>query len=252
MVGTLDHVRGNTFHARHGDLKNAFRYGVDYVLTDMSMDRLPALFSRNGGNVTSLHDTDHGGERDHGRGLNWVHDLLDIKFPDVEFGRIMLLAQPRIFGHVFNPVSFWMIHNPVGDLVLVIAEVNNTFGERHSYLCHHDNLSPITPKCTLESRKIFHVSPFQKVDGGYQYRFTLTDKEVAVWINFSNERHGVVATFEGAREPLTNVSILKSLIKRPLGSRRVLALIHWQALKLWIKGAIYTPKPTPPAQEVSR
>ena len=78
---------------------------------------------------------------------------------------MLLLAQPRIFNHVFNPVSFWMIYDKSDNLRLVIAEVSNTFGDRHSYLCHHDDMSVIKKEQTLTARKVFHVSPFQEMSG---------------------------------------------------------------------------------------
>ena len=105
----------------------------------------------------------------------------------------------------------------------------------------------------MRATKIFYVSPFQKIEGGYEFRFDIADDRIGIWIDFSGEKqNGLIATLTGKREDMSNRSILKSLIRRPLGSRRVQALIHWQALKLWWKGAKYRERPTPPAAEVSR
>ncbi|MFN4099802.1 MAG: DUF1365 family protein, partial [Pararhodobacter sp.] len=134
----------------------------------------------------------------------------------------------------------------------VIAEVSNTFGDRHSYLCHRDDWAAITAEDTLEARKIFHVSPFQPVEGEYRFRFDISPERIALRIAYDHAGGGLVATLAGPRHPATARSLAAAALRRPLGSRRVLALIHWQALKLWWKGARYHPRPVPPAREVSR
>jgi uncharacterized protein len=251
-VTGIDHIAGQTYHGRRGATKNAFRYSIDYVLLDAEGDlTAPALFSRNGRGVMSLHDIDHGGAPHQGRGAQWARQVLTAHGIDLP-GRLDLLAQPRVLGHVFNPVSFWMCHDAGGVLRCVIAEVSNTFGDRHSYLCHHDDLRALTKADTVAAQKILHVSPFQPVEGGYTFRFDITPTAIGIWIDYTRGNGGLIATLSGARRPLTNLSILKSLIRRPFGSRRVLALIHWQAVKLWWKGATFRPHPKPPVDEVSR
>ncbi|MDU8942651.1 DUF1365 domain-containing protein [Ovoidimarina sediminis] len=254
MTGRVEHIRGQTFHGRKGALENAFRYGVDYLCLDPEAGvPTPALFSRNGRNLTSLHDSDHGGAPGDGRGAAWVRDVLKAHGLDgAANGQILLLAQPRVLGHVFNPVSFWLVHDRGGALRVVIPEVTNTYGDRHSYLCHHDDLRPITRHGTLQATKIFYVSPFQAVEGGYTFRFDIRDDRIGIWIDYTAGNGGLLATLTGRREPLTNTGILRACLARPFGSRRVLGLIHWQALKLWWKGAAFNTRPTPPAEEVSR
>lgn len=245
-------LRGKTFHGRKGAVANRFTYCVDYVLLDPETARGPRLFSRNRANLTSLWDRDHGGPRGQGRGSAWVRDVLrDQGLPPP--ARIRLLAQTRVLGHVFNPVSFWLIEDAAGDLRVVIAEVTNTYGERHSYLCHRDNLGPIGPADRLGARKIFYVSPFQPVVGEYEFTFDITPARVAIRIDYrSGPREGLVATLAGDLRPLTNAAILGACLRRPFGSRRVLALIHWQALRLWWKGVGHAGPPAPPAREVTR
>ncbi len=248
----IDHIAGRTWHGRRGDTKNAFRYSVDYVLCDAEAQvRAPALFSRNGRNLAALNDADHGGAPGQGRGASWVREVMAAHGIAVT-GRIDLLAQPRMWGHVFNPVAFWLCHDDAGVLRLVIAEVTNTYGDRHSYLCHHDDLSPITPDRDLTAHKIMHVSPFQPVEGGYTFRFDITDRKISIRIDFSTGQNGLVATLTGDRKPLTTAGLLSAALRRPLGSRRVLALIHWQALVLWWKGVPFRSRPEAPAHEVSR
>jgi DUF1365 family protein len=250
-MNQVDHIRGETFHGRKGAVANSFRYGVDYVLLDSETGRGPSLFSRNRANLLSLHDSDHGGAPRAGRGTAWVREVLAAHgLPGTD--RILLMAQPRVLGHVFNPVSFWLCHDADGALRVVIAEVSNTFGDRHSYLCHREDLAPLTREDTVQASKIFHVSPFQPVEGGYTFRFDIREDRIGIWIDYSAGKGGLIATLTGPRRPLTNAAILRTCLRRPFGSRRVLALIHWQAIKLWWKGAPFRSRPLPPADEVTR
>ena len=252
MTATVDHISGVTYHGRKGAIENAFRYSVDYMLLDAEAPlRTPSLFRRNGRALMALDDVDHGGAPKAGRGATWVRDVLEAH-QITGVTQIELLAQPKVMGHVFNPVSFWLCRRTGGAMIAVIAEVTNTFGDRHSYLVHHPDLRPIAPDDRMQATKIFHVSPFQPVEGGYEFRFDIRDDRIGIWIDYSRGEGGLIATLTGRRCPLTNRSILRAALRRPFGSRRVLGLIHWQALKLWVKRATYRPRPTPPAKEVSR
>lgn len=247
----IDHIAGQTFHGRKGSVSNRFRYGVDYILLTPDTAIGPTLFSRNRANLAALYDRDHGGAPGHGAGTAWVRQVLAAHALPTP-ARIDLLAQPRILGHVFNPVSFWLCHDDAGALRVVIAEVTNTFGDRHSYLVHRPDHAPITGEDHLTAQKIFHVSPFQPTHGGYTFRFDIRPDRIGIWIDFSAGEGGVLATLTGPRKRLTNRAILSACLKRPFGSRRVLALIFWQALKLRLKGVAYRPRPEPPETEVSR
>ncbi|MGX9355837.1 DUF1365 domain-containing protein [Roseobacteraceae bacterium S113] len=253
MTQTVDHIAGHTWHGRKGAIGNAFRYSVDFVMLDAEAKQVktPMLFKRNGRGLTSLLDRDHGGEPKDGRGATWAREVLAAHQVNLD-GPLMLLAQPRVMGHVFNPVSFWLAYDKDKVLRAVISEVTNTFGDRHSYLCHHPDLAPIEPHDKLRAAKIFHVSPFQPIEGGYTFRFDINEDRIGIWIDYSSGNGGLIATLTGERRQITNRSILGAVMRRPFGSRRVLGLIHWQALKLWWKGARYRDRPEPPAQEVSR
>lgn len=254
MTRTVHHIAAETYHGRRGATKNAFRYSIDYVLMDAEAPlKTPLLFSRNRGNLVSLHDRDHGGAPKKGRGAPWARDVLAAHgLADVTEGRLELLAQPRILGHVFNPVSFWLCHDAGGGLRVVIAEVSNTFGDRHSYLCHRDDLGVLTAEDAVTVTKIFHVSPFQPVEGDYAFRFDITTERIGIRIDYTSGNGRLIATLTGPRRPLRNMGILRACLRRPFGARRVLGLIHWQALKLWWKGAAYRPRPEPPVDEVTR
>ncbi|APE44785.1 cyclopropane-fatty-acyl-phospholipid synthase [Sulfitobacter alexandrii] len=252
MTGTVDHIAGHTFHGRKGEVDNAFRYSIDYVLCDAEeAPKTPLLFRRNRSGLTSLLDRDHGGAPHHGRGAAWVREVL-AAHGIAGVATVELLAQPRVLGFVFNPVSFWLCRDGKGALTCVISEVTNTYGDRHCYLCHHDDLRPITAEDHLTATKIFHVSPFQPIEGSYTFRFDIRADRIGIWIDYTAGNGGLIATLTGKRKPLTNAGILRAMLRRPLGARRVLALIHWQAVKLWWKGAAFRARPLPPENEVSR
>ena len=199
----LQTVTGQTFHKRIGGPDNAFRYGVDFVLTEPDRNASgPALFSRNKRNVVALHDRDNGGKPGQGAGVSWARQVIaDYGLDTLRDARILLLTQPRVLGYLFNPVSFWFVVDGDETLRAVIAEVSNTFGDRHSYLCHHDDLRPIGPDDIVSARKIFHVSPFQPVEGNYRFRFDIRDDLVGVWIDFATAKGGLNATLTGSRKP---------------------------------------------------
>lgn len=244
------HLRGTTTHARRGTIKNAFRYGVDFVLLDPEdTARGPSLFSRNRFNFLAVHDRDHGGINGQGRGAPWVRKIL------TEHGfsghaDIRLLTQPRMLGYEFNPVSFWFVYAHDA-LCAVISEVNNPFGDRHCYLSKNPDFAPITKTDLLITEKVFHVSPFQRVAGNYAFTFDITQTRIAIKIALSDKEDGVIATLFGDLTPLSNASILSAALRRPAGALRTIFLIYWQALKLRLKGAPYRRRPKPPAKEVT-
>jgi hypothetical protein len=255
-MSPVEHIAGRTFHGRRGGPRNSFRYGVDYLLLDPEAPvTAPRLFRRNRPGLVALRDADHGGEPGKGRGAAWLREVLrEAGLAAAADGQLLLLAQPRVLGHVFNPVSFWLAHDRAGRLRVVVAEVTNTFGDRHSYLCHRDDHGPIRAEDRLEARKLMHVSPFQPVNGGYVFRFDIRDDRLHIRIDFDrgDGQGGLMATLTGPRAPLTNGAILRAALRRPFGSMRVLGLIHWQALKLALKGATYRPRPPAPRRAVSR
>ncbi len=251
MIG-VQHIQAETYHGRRGAVKNAFRYSIDYVLLDIENTyKAPLLFSRNRRNLMSLDNRDHGGAPRAGTSAEWVRGVLRDNGV-VLSGSIKILAQPRVLGHVFNPVSFWLCYDADETLRAVIAEVTNTFGDRHSYLCAHDDLRIIDKADTIKARKLLHVSPFQPIEGEYTFRFDIQATEIHILIDYARADGGLIATLKGPVKPISNRSILASVFRRPFGSRRVLTLIHWQAIKLWWKGATFRSQPAPPVDEVSR
>ncbi|MEY8830086.1 DUF1365 domain-containing protein [Sedimentitalea sp. XS_ASV28] len=245
----IEHIAARTHHSRKGALKNAFAYGVDYVLTDFDAG-WPALISRNRFNLWSIRDRDHGGPRGDGRGAGWFRDVLSEHGFDNPDARLLLLTQPGYLWFRFNPVSFW-IAMVDGMPRAFVAEVNSTFGQRHCYFCAHDDFRPIVASDRMIAEKRMHVSPFQQVQGRYLFNFGMTETAINIRISYENGDQGVLATLSGKRRPATNRALLGAALRRPMGAARVLALIHWQALILAFKRAPFLRRQPPPAALVS-
>jgi len=239
-------------HARRGPLRHAFRTHADHLLFAPEHFRPPRLMSRNRFNLIAWHDADHGGPRGHGSGASWAWEQLAAAGLARRPGMVMaLVTQPRFLGYWFNPVSFWMAIE--GDALLaVIAEVNNTFGQRHSYLLAHPGFTPIAAETELSAEKVFHVSPFQDVAGEYRFRFALQPDRIAIRIAQIDGSGGVDTAMAGPLRPLSPTAILASALRRPGGALRVVAQIYWHALRLKLKGAAYRRLPALPSEDISR
>ena len=250
--GEVLHLTADVSHARRGALRHAFRYRVDYLLLSPEAVRPQGLFRLGRMGLFSFHQPDHGGRRKAGAGAAWAWAALEqAGLTRDDTMTLALMAQPRFLGFWFNPVSFWMVlRGP--DLLAVIAEVNNTFGQRHSYLCHLADFAPIRPEDRLSSEKLFHVSPFQDVAGEYRFSFNLRPESVAIRIRQIDGTNGLETFMTGLFQPLTSWHLMRAALRRPGGSLRVLALIYWHELRLKMKGAAYHKLPAPPEDEISR
>ncbi len=162
-------------------------------------------------------------------------------------GRIELVAHGRIFGYVFNPVSFFLCYGPAhdggadGEPVAVIADVHNTFGERHAYVL--PAARAVGPGC-WRAKKVFHVSPFFTLDGTYRFALSFAEGAADVRIDLHRDGQAVfVSRLQLARQPLSDGGLARVLARFPFMTARVIAAIHWEALRLWRKGLSYHPKP---------
>lgn len=198
-------------------------------------------------------------ERDHGFGDNgceaWArHVLQQYGLASVCDGAIELITMPRLFGYAFNPVSFWLCRDAGGALRAVIAEVNNTFSERHAYVLANDDSSVITDQQWLETTKVFHVSPFLQVSGSYRFRFHGGHEKTGIWIDYLDEAGQLVlhTSMVGKRRNLSARSLLACFLRYPLVTIKVIGMIHVHALRMMIKGFTYHRKPPLTASEVSR
>ncbi len=246
--------RAEVMHQRFSTACYRFRYRVFSLLFDIdAIDGVAAstaLFSRNRFNVISFYDADHlpHGTRDL-RG--WAEQVLEEAGIDGKHLKIRLLCMPRVFGWGFNPLSLWFCETPEGEPAAVIAEVRNTFGERHCYLLKSDVTDAGWP---LRQRhlKDFHVSPFIDMDAAYEFRLSRPGDKLCVVIReFQKNRLMLVATQTGRRRPFRSSELLREVLRVPVQTLKVLSAIHWQALKIWLKGARFHRKPAPPLDEVS-
>ena len=248
---------GQVRHTRLRPARNAFEYGNYYL-------RLPlrtlgqggfgcALFSRNRFNLLSFMDRDHGDGKQ--PLLAWLDALL-VKEGIVDAdGEVWLQAMPRVLGFVFNPVSFYFCHRRDGGLRAVLCDVRNTFGERHFYLL--DTGWDIEAGAELTARKVFHVSPFCKVEGSYRFRFVKAMRgqreRTLACIDYHDADGRLLQTsVSGLSAPLTNASVARAFFLYPLMTFGVVLRIHVQALRLWIKRVPFFSKPVIPEQKVTR
>jgi uncharacterized protein len=207
------------------------------------------LFGLNRPALLSLYEQDHG----YGQAASdWIKLLLadaGIAAPT----QIWLHAFPRVFGYVFKPVSFWYCHRADGALSAIVAEVNNTFGERHCYLLAHSDGEPIKAGSLLCASKAFHVSPFCAVTGSYRFRFMHTKQQVCARVDFHDELGALLLTsLSGKLRDMSNQLALRALVSYPLFTLAVIARIHWQAARLWLVHVPFHRKPTAPQQFVTR
>ncbi len=238
---------GRVMHKRFSPKANAFNYGIYYLglpLSQINSSLENKYFKTNRWGVLSFYTKDHG-HRDDKDLRDWARKILDDHGIDKTDGEIFLVTMPRVFGYVFNPVSFWYCYDRSEKLRAVICEVNNTFGETHSYICAHDDQAEIRKDDILEGRKVFHVSPFLEREGHYKFRFSLLDSKMGAWIDFyDGEGHKkLVTALSGSFENLSLQSCRRAFWKYPLVTLKSISLIHWQALKLLFKRAKYVPKP---------
>ncbi len=184
--------------------------------------------------------------------MHWIARVLEEWSVPQADGEIVLVTMPRVFGFAFNPVSFWLCRDRSGALRAVVAEVNNTFGERHCYVCFHDDRRPIIPRDILTARKVFHVSPFMETKGQYSFRFVAGFQRLAIFIDLDDESGLILSTsLAGQIRPLTSWGLLCALLANPIMPLKVIALIHYQAVKLFLKRVPHIHKPEAPATPVS-
>lgn len=245
---------GQVMHRRLTPRAHVFRHGVFFLRC--RIDRLDALrgplFGINSPNLFSFYEADHGA-RDGTRLEPWIRRLLKHHGLSAADGEIWLQTFPRVLGYVFNPVSFWLCHDRQGQLRAVLAEVNNTFGEHHNYLLSHPDGRPIGPRDWLEARKVFHVSPFFDVQGGYRFRFADAGHAAAFRIDYTrDDGPALVTAIGGRRATWSTGTLLKAFLRYPWFTVGVMARIHYHALRLWAKRVPFFTKPQPPVQETTR
>ena len=233
--------RGHVTHQRVASLRHRFRYPIFMPLFDLDelslLDSSLRLFAYNRAGVVSYHDGDHlrefqGDTRERLAACFKAHGEA------LPQGRVLLLTHPRILGYAFNPVSFFYCHDGSGTLRFVLAEVNNTFGDTHPYLLEGDGSN------RWRTKKVLHVSPFFDMAGSYEWRLPAPGARLEARCDLL---HGGVlplsARLSMEKQPLTERTLALHLLSLPFMTLRVVFGIHWQALKLWFKGARFHKAP---------
>jgi len=241
-------------HQRFFPVGHRFTYGVWYLLADLDelveLDRTIPGFGYNRRAFVSLRDRDHGA-RDGSSLRPWIEARLAEAGIDLEGGPVRLLCFPRVLGYVFNPLSVWFCHGPEGDLRAIVYEVSNTFGETHDYLVPVDRDDDRAVIRSEFDKELF-VSPFIDMAATYDFRTRIPDDRIAVLVReLAPGGQVLVATLTGRRRALTGRSLAWMLVRYPLVTLRVTLGIHLHAVRLWLKGAPYRRRGTPPAHPVT-
>lgn len=241
---------GRVAHRRLRPAKHALSYRVFNLLLDLDeIEALSArlrLFSRGRLNLLSFHDRDHGdGSETPLR--NQIEALAARAGVALGGGRIALLCMPRVLGHVFNPLSVYFCHDAEGRLACLVHEVSNTFGERHSYVVPVTGAGP-DGLVRQSVPKRFYVSPFLDMDMTYDFSIRPPGERVGVAIQ-TRDGEGIVltASFAGEARPMTDGALLRAVAAHPLLTLKVVAGIHWEALRIWLKGVKLRERPRAPA-----
>lgn len=239
-------------HRRLFPVRYRFVYRVFSLLLDLdALDRTGSrLLSIGRFNLLSFYPQDHG-PMDGSPLRPWFDRLLAEQGIDLEGGTVKLLCFPRVLGLGFNPLTLWYGFHQSGRLRVILAEVHNTFGEHHFYLLGRHGVPEDRPLVDTAD-KCFHVSPLIGMQARYHFRLAEPDERLSVLIReFQDERLMLVASQTGRGEPVSDRALLRAMLRTPLLTAKVLAGIHWQALKIWLRGAPFHPKPAPPSHEVS-
>ena len=246
---------GTVMHHRLLPKENKFVYKIYYLFLPLAQIRNIVSNWRFGFDhpaLLSFHTKDHG-RRNTGSLEDWAFGLLQDYGITADEHDIVLVTLPRVLGYVFNPVSFWLILNRNNDLRAVLYEVNNTFGESHTYVCLHPDGRTIIADEWLEADKIFHVSPFLERHGHYRFRFALHADKLGIWIDYWNDMNDkqLLTSVTGTLTDWTNANLNRAFWAYPLMTVKTVLLIHWQAIKLLWKKINYVRKPLPQKHTVS-
>jgi DUF1365 family protein len=230
--------RGSVVHERLRPKRHRLRYSVFSLFFDLDelpdLDRRFRLFAHNRFAPLSFYDRDHGPTT--GDSLRpWVEERLQEAGIETNGVSIRLLCYPRIFGYVFNPLSVFFCYDPGGDLVAILYEVCNTFSERHTYVIPvaQSNSRIVRQTC----RKSLYVSPFIDMDADYHFRILPPDDAVSVVIRQEDAKGPLLAAcFRGERQEMDDRALAHILLRFPLLTVKIIAAIHWEALRMWLKG----------------
>ena len=233
---------GTVIHKRFKPKIHFFKYQVFSLLIDLSelkiLDQKISFFSYNSFNLISFFDKDHG-DRDGSSLIEWVKKNLKENKIISENIKIKLLCYPRIFGYVFNPLSVFYVYDKNEELISILYEVKNTFGEQHTYIFKVENNNLLQHNC----KKKFHVSPFIEMDCNYFFRILKPTEKISVIIDqYQSNEKILYASQDGIRRDFTSSELIRSYLKHPLMTFKIIIAIHFEAFKLWTKGIRYIKK----------
>ena len=234
---------GSVIHKRFKPKKHFFKYKVFSLFLDLSelkeLNNKLYFFSLNKFNLISFYEKDHG-ERDGSSILDWVKNNLRSNNVSTDNIKVKLLCYPRILGYVFNPLSIFFVYDNDENLISILYEVKNTFGEQHTYVFKIEGENKlIQNNCS----KKFHVSPFIEMNCNYFFRILNPGDKLSIIIDqYDQEGKILFASQDGIRSDLTNKNLMNSYLKHPLMTFKIISAIHFEAFKLWIKGIKFVKK----------
>ena len=234
---------GSVIHKRFKPKKHFFKYKVFSLFLDLSelkeLNNNLNFFSLNKFNLISFYEKDHG-ERDGSSILDWVINNLRSNNVSTDNIKVKLLCYPRILGYVFNPLSIFFVYDNDENLISILYEVKNTFGEQHTYVFKIEGENKlIQNNCS----KKFHVSPFIEMDCNYFFRILNPGDKLSVIIDqYDQEGKILFASQDVIRSDLTKKNLMNSYLKHPLMTFKIISAIHFEAFKLWIKGIKFVKK----------
>lgn len=239
--------QGTVTHARLLPFRHRFAYRVFALWMPLDdLEKLSAnsrIFGYRRGRLLQFCDRDHG-RRDGAPLRPWLGQILAAEGINMPDGPVMVLCYPRILGYVFNPLTLYCLYHPDGGLGAVVYEVKNTFGEQHCYVMAVPPEMAVRRLVHQQCDKMFYVSPFLPLAGGYRFRlqqpddrFSLLIRQFSAPADGANAAEQMVATFVGTRLDWSDAALVRVWLKHPLMTLKVMASIHWQALLLWRKGA---------------
>jgi uncharacterized protein len=245
---------GHVYHKRHIPFEHDFKYRVFTLFCHWdeleTLSKKLRFFSLNRFNLFSLFYIDHGA-RDGSNPKSWILNEAKKRNIAIDEHQIYALFFPRTLGYVFNPLTVFFCYDTQQNLVATVHQVKNTFGHQHSYFlpCEKKNSSGIIEQ---ETNKVFHVSPFIEMDCSYHFRFSPPSQNLNFAIHqFLRNEKILTATWTGQFQDINDQNLFKNFLTHPLLTLKIITAIHWQALKLWIKGAKYIPVPKPPEHSFS-
>ncbi len=249
-------IKAKIMHKRNFPKKNFFCYNSTYInlpiftQSNFNMEATKnKIFSINKFNIFSFYEKDHAQRTPNSNITQWALEIFEkIGINKNNISKITITTHPRCLGFVFNPVSFYFCYNLENQIIAIIAEVNNTFKQTHSYVIHEPNLTEISPNKTYQTHKEFFVSPFFEIHGQYSFRFIITKQKTQIFINYTKNNTTLLETsLIGTHHNLSEFNLIPTLFT----TFKTVILINYQAIKLIIKKIKFKFPPKQPQNKLT-